>query len=578
MINRLYRPYGLGVNLTPLNSFDSRPFEHYLCNISPRNVRNRGNPYMKNRPLALTGALLLSAQLAFASGSINLLGQTALPDQNQIGDVWGYVDPSTNKEYAITGDLRSARIWIVDVSDPTNPNVVATVAGVPGFDVKVYQHYIYCCDGNMTGTDSRIVDIADPANPVVKPISFPSTHNVATSSNGYLFLEKPGIKIFDISDPEYPTFVWRDGYGDGHDCIVVDNRLYDFRGSLGLYLWDITNPAAPVQLGNIYDSSIVFYHSGAPTEDHQYLFNCDELATGDIADISVWDISTPQLPVRVKSINDPTSTVHNLFVVGNYAYVSYYTAGFKVFDISDPTNPVIADHYDTSALSGERLFNGAFGVYPFAPSGNVYVSDVENGLFIFDFNPITTPTFITSFDTRVSGTAVELRWQLATDEDLAGFRVYRREADSQRSLTVVNPGGLLQLTARRFSDDHIVPGILYDYVLGVVRADGSEIRSRPSRVRVPRSDVVLEQNFPNPFNPITTIAYQLDQAGPVSLVVYDPRGKTVRTLVDAPKPAGTHATVWDGRSDLGRAVSSGVYFYKIRARGLTLTRRMVLLK
>jgi hypothetical protein len=69
-------------------------------------------------------------------------------------------------------------------------------------------------------------------------------------------------------------------------------------------------------------------------------------------------------------------------IVGQLAFVSYYAAGFRVYDLSDPTQPALAFEYDTSAPSGEG-WHGAFGVYPLAPSGNVYVSDMQNGLHIF---------------------------------------------------------------------------------------------------------------------------------------------------------------------------------------------------
>lgn len=89
----------------------------------------------------------------------------------------------------------------------------------------------------------------------------------------------------------------------------------------------------------------------------------------------------------------------------------------------------------------------------------------------------------------------------------------------------------------------------------------------------------LQQNFPNPFNPSTTIRYTLPEEARVTLVIYDLLGRQVRTLLrDAQHNAGYHTAVWDGRDDAGRPVASGVYLYRIEAGAHQGTRKMVLVK
>jgi FlgD Ig-like domain len=86
-------------------------------------------------------------------------------------------------------------------------------------------------------------------------------------------------------------------------------------------------------------------------------------------------------------------------------------------------------------------------------------------------------------------------------------------------------------------------------------------------------------NFPNPFNPTTTIRYALPKPARVSLSVYDVAGRLVRTLVPGTlHPAGVFDVKWDGTDEAGRTVASGVYFYRLRAGAETLTRKAVLLK
>jgi hypothetical protein len=96
----------------------------------------------------------------------------------------------------------------------------------------------------------------------------------------------------------------------------------------------------------------------------------------------------------------------------------------------------------------------------------------------------------------------------------------------------------------------------------------------------------LHANAPNPFNPSTTIKYDLAKPVEVKLVIFDLMGRQVRTLVDQRQPAGRHAITWDGRNEQGQAIASGVYIYQIRAsdpsagagQAFVQTRRMALLR
>ena len=88
----------------------------------------------------------------------------------------------------------------------------------------------------------------------------------------------------------------------------------------------------------------------------------------------------------------------------------------------------------------------------------------------------------------------------------------------------------------------------------------------------------LHQNYPNPFNPTTTIAYNLASDGPVTLEVYNIKGQKVTTLVNKQQSAGSHTIVWDGKDDSGRAVSSGVYHYRLRTNNNYVSRKMLLMK
>jgi len=337
---------------------------------------------------ALSGVMLAASLLAIplaARGAdpLSLDGQLSVAGAPYTTDVWGWTDPNTNIPYVLMGNNNSG-LHIIDVSDPGNPTVTAIVTTVPSFDVKAWGHYAFTDDGNY-GIDGGVVDISNPSSPVVVG-SFPRAHNIFIENRGFMYACGPGLRIYLVAHTENnPLLVWEDLATEGHDATVVGNTLYFFAGVDGTFIYDIVNPSAPVLLGSITDPSITYHHNGWPSSDGQYLFISDEFATGDGADFTVWDISDPSAPRKVSSWYDPESSIHNIFVRGDYLFTSFYAAGFRVFDISNPSTPFLAAEYDVSAYTGEGL-KGTFGCYPFTNSGRIYVSDRPAGLFIFSFD------------------------------------------------------------------------------------------------------------------------------------------------------------------------------------------------
>lgn len=89
---------------------------------------------------------------------------------------------------------------------------------------------------------------------------------------------------------------------------------------------------------------------------------------------------------------------------------------------------------------------------------------------------------------------------------------------------------------------------------------------------------MLAQNKPNPFNPSTTITFSVAERCNVCLDVFDVTGKLIVRLLDDPKEPGMHSVEWNGRDKSGSQVSSGVYFYILKAGKSQLSKKMVLLR
>jgi hypothetical protein len=108
-----------------------------------------------------------------------------------------------------------------------------------------------------------------------------------------------------------------------------------------------------------------------------------------------------------------------------------------------------------------------------------------------------------------------------------------------------------------------------------VNANGN---APPASVEDPPSAAFLAQNHPNPFNPTTTIRFGLTRRVHVALRIYDPAGRLVCTLIDGYRDAGTHRELWNGCDDKGRAVESGIYFYRLTAGPFGEAKKLVLIR
>lgn len=89
---------------------------------------------------------------------------------------------------------------------------------------------------------------------------------------------------------------------------------------------------------------------------------------------------------------------------------------------------------------------------------------------------------------------------------------------------------------------------------------------------------ILEQNFPNPFNPLTTIRFKIPTVSSVQFSIFDLRGKFIRIVTEKMYSAGAHSVVWDGRNQNGQKVATGLYFYKMTAGETIISRKLSLLR
>jgi hypothetical protein len=187
------------------------------------------------------------------------------------------------------------------------------------------------------------------------------------------------------------------------------------------------------------------------------------------------------------------------------------------------------------------------------------------------------PVLISHFGASVKEKAIELRWEITSDEPVVGFRIYRSDDRSpiERRL---DEGWAIEPSARRYTDTTVQHGVRYRYTLGVVDADGSEVRSQTTEIKSPAYSMALFQNQPNPFNPTTRVRFSVPKKTYVTLQIFNLEGKLITQLISKVVDTGLQELEWDGRDERGHPMASGVYFYRLEAGGIILSRKMILIK
>jgi hypothetical protein len=245
----------------------------------------------------------------------------------------------------------------------------------------------------------------------------------------------------------------------------------------------------------------------------------------------------------------------------------------------DSYSYVAATLFDSTASSNEYSYFQviAHGGKPSA----FWISRPDSGYSVDNIAPC--PPLMLSGEQSYVPEGLELSWTPNTEPDLDCYNVYRGIGPS----FVPYPGNLLTSTCDTLTFDGSWSwdgGFCYKVAAVDVHGNESDYSvlcdqqiTGDDPISVPDA-TFLKQNFPNPFNPSTTITFGLKEKARVSLNIYDAAGRLVRVLVDESRPAGRYEALWNGLDDSGIRVSSGVYFYRLAAGEFLETRKMVLLR
>lgn len=328
---------------------------------------------------------------------------------NTYNEVWGLA--VNDHEFAIIGTTFGTHI--INVTDPNNPTELFVVeggttgGGIIHRDFHDHKGYLYSIADEGSNTALQIIDITQlpDAIEVVYDDSefFTRSHNIfidASKDRLYSLISKGDafgyspMRIFDISDPTDPKVLGAysnlDGYSISqvHDAFVRNDTAYLNLGPGGFAIVDFVDVVDPNVISIITPAEYPqagYNHSGWLTDDGNFYYMADETFGSDMKVLDLRNLPDIDIPTLFNSESDTTDIPHNQIVKGDRLYTSYYFDGLQVYDISDPINPVREMYYPTSKFPyTDGLYRGAWGVYPFLPSGNILVSDMQEGLFVIE--------------------------------------------------------------------------------------------------------------------------------------------------------------------------------------------------
>jgi hypothetical protein len=518
--------------------------------------------------------------------------------------------------------LVNGRFYIYSIAVPASPVLLSSMiipdVTTQSVTLKGDTAFIGAWDGKIVA-----VDISNRATPAVVGTYVPpvlqkglTASIVAVEDTTLYSVSSFGITTFSVADPSSISALSLFPTGHEFNKVIVRNGLaYVTSGRTGLWVVDVSNPSDPRRVGNfqtegyaydiIIDSTIAYLSLNDPgefinEEPWNGIWTLDisrpdsmrvlgTYMTNDAFNISKSgsllfvthgnDIlpaqGTIETTVTILDVSDPSDMQREGWIVAEYdvpeiaskdsiAFIAGWATpdiGLKIYDCRDPANPQLL----STTISRARAVS--------ISGNNAYIHRADS-FFIADITDLSVPTIVG----RVRNLS-PISNTVGLESIAAQERVFWTAVNRFGAIDVSNPNGPRNL----FQDSRatygrgidIVGDTIYvtDYYEGLrifrYKLGPTSVESNEPTV----GSVYLFPNYPNPFNPITSIRFEVPGAGLVSLRVYNLLGQEVATLVNEELKAGSYETVFNASN-----LPSGIYFYRLSASGKNITRKMVVLR
>lgn len=418
-------------------------------------------------------------------------------------------------------DLQDYLAWVQGATLPDRPS-----------DVAVSGDYAYAA---VKGLGLQVISIGDPLNPeeVSTVGSLPTANSIAVVADlAYVLTWDDGLHIIDVSLPDTPSPLGSVSLVSwSWEVVVSGSYAYVGAESGAFSVIDVSDPTSPEVVGS---SS-----AGGPIQGLAVSGNFVYLAV-DMSGLQVVDVGDPANPIFAGSVGIQGSP-RKVAVSGGHAYVAVTGDGLQIIDISDPMTPQLAGSVETPTSAWDVAVSGS---YAYVACGDFDPEFHTGSLEVINISNAAAPF---------------LEGSLASENGLSSVTL-------TGNFAITNPG-------------------VYDPGAGQIVGNlamawvGCEPVSAVPVVPGAASIPVLHQNVPNPFNPHTTISFDLPRRAAVSLQVYDVSGRLVDVILDHEVvPQGRNDILWRGRDMREREISAGVYFYHLESENFSETKRLVLVR
>ena len=371
--------------------------------------------------LFFISSLFIQAQVSFNIDSVAVWRDVYLEMNgynNTYNEVWGF--KVKGREYGVIGSRGGT--YIVDITVARKPFLIKYIPGkyndATNRDYHDYNGYLYmvCDQGPSTLQIADLHYLPDSIHIIYDSDElFQNCHNIFIDSNTahlYACRVTPSpldsskfvdhLRIYDLSDSPIPELLLvYNGVDEFHDIWVKNDTAIGNNMNSGLFFYDFTDMKNPVILNSIQNyEDKGLNHAGYCTTDGRYYYFSDETHGMDLKVVDLDNYVDPQVVALFNAgVNKSEIVAHNVLVRDSFLFISYYHEGLQVYDIRKPAKPVKIGHYETYTKMVQpdpkkppykdySGYKGAWGVYPFLPSGYILVSDREKGLFILDMSDL----------------------------------------------------------------------------------------------------------------------------------------------------------------------------------------------
>lgn len=446
-----------------------------------------------------------------------------------------------------------------DVTNPDTPfQLGRSISSLEVYSLAAYGEYLI---GVADGSVLFSMDVSQPVSTLplanhftggdASNITFDGFYGFVANGDEGLFI-RSAASAGEVSVTPLPGFL--------HNVTLDGDLAYLPMDDWGLQIADVSDVTNPILLDDINTSGhardVAVYHNASGTY---------ALVADTEYDLASYDATDPT-HILPKGVTYFTGQVYDIEVYGDYALISDNSGALHVVDVSlfpDPLQVVASLEVPGSPID---LFVQDEVVFV---SGGGYMNSVDLG------DPLA-PQLLDTLETSFPVLDVTVK---------DGVAYVSISGSGMRIVDVSDPASMQSMSRFRTLGSPAGLEVHEETVFLCVGDDGLVLLPLQCLLSPVDNDLpgstagILGQAYPNPFNPRTTIAYDLPRASAVDLRVYDLAGRLVRTLVTGQvEEAGLHTIQWDGMNNAGGAVPSGVYLYRINAAGHQESRRMVLLR